>query len=304
MDNRKDIKSLNNLVKRYDSTVSFNMFESDSSFSVIYKKTERIVTAMYLITNLIDDSEPIKWRMRVKGNTLLSLIISLKNLGVRKGNDDGEKIQNTIAEIISLFEIAHFSGMVSEMNFNVIKNEFIKLIDLITAYKDGSFKSHVIFDSAFFETPENKKETTIQTVDNNKGQTFVSKGQAQPQQRNDAVSKNVLDDSTVQNKNIGQTIEIVKTDTPDVAHVMSEKTTTALLGIYDVKKSSDLKKTNRRSLIVNTIRKKGPVTIKDIAGVIKGCSDKTIQRELSALVEMGALKREGERRWSTYSIAE
>jgi len=304
MDNRKDIKSLNNLVKRYDSTVSFNMFESDSYFSVIYKKTERIVTAMYLITNLIDDSEPIKWRMRVKGNTLLSLIISLKNQGVRKGNDDGEKIQNTIAEIISLFEIAHFSGMVSEMNFNVIKNEFIKLIDLITSYKDGAFKSHVLFNSAFFETPIDERKQTVETVDNYKGQTFISKGQRDSVLQSEAVSKNVPNDTVSQNKNIGQKTEDVKTDIPEVAHVMSEKTTTALLGIYDVKKSSDLKKTNRRSLIVNTIRKKGPVTIKDIAGVIKGCSDKTIQRELSALVEMGALKREGERRWSTYSIAE
>jgi hypothetical protein len=36
--------------------------------------------------------------------------------------------------------------------------------------------------------------------------------------------------------------------------------------------------------------------------MIKDCSEKTIQRELIVLVSEKVVKKEGERRWSVYSI--
>ena len=42
--------------------------------------------------------------------------------------------------------------------------------------------------------------------------------------------------------------------------------------------------------------------IKDIVMSITGCSEKTIQRELSALVAQGVLKKIGEKRWSRYEL--
>jgi hypothetical protein len=43
-------------------------------------------------------------------------------------------------------------------------------------------------------------------------------------------------------------------------------------------------------------------TIKDIAEVITDVSEKTIQRELNSLIEKGQVMRQGERRWSKYSL--
>ncbi len=62
-------------------------------------------------------------------------------------------------------------------------------------------------------------------------------------------------------------------------------------------------KTERQELIVKTIASKGELSIKDLEGVVKGCSEKTIQRELLSLVELGILQKSGERRWSRYSLA-
>jgi DeoR/GlpR family transcriptional regulator of sugar metabolism len=44
-------------------------------------------------------------------------------------------------------------------------------------------------------------------------------------------------------------------------------------------------------------------TIKDIAEVITDVSEKTIQRELNSLIEKGQVIRQGERRWSKYTLA-
>ena len=44
------------------------------------------------------------------------------------------------------------------------------------------------------------------------------------------------------------------------------------------------------------------VSIKDIAARIKGCSEKTIQRELNALLYDNVIERIGEKRWSRYVL--
>lgn len=62
-------------------------------------------------------------------------------------------------------------------------------------------------------------------------------------------------------------------------------------------------KNDRQLTIINTIKEKGELSIKDLTDVIKGCSEKTIQRELISLVTDGVLYKTGERRWSRYSLA-
>lgn len=59
-----------------------------------------------------------------------------------------------------------------------------------------------------------------------------------------------------------------------------------------------------RSVRIKTVLEAKPeATIKDIAEVITDVSEKTIQRELNSLIEKGQVIRQGERRWSKYSIA-
>jgi hypothetical protein len=60
---------------------------------------------------------------------------------------------------------------------------------------------------------------------------------------------------------------------------------------------------DRGARIKTVLEAKPAATIKDIAEVITDVSEKTIQRELNSLIEKGQVMREGERRWSKYSIA-
>ena len=65
-------------------------------------------------------------------------------------------------------------------------------------------------------------------------------------------------------------------------------------------KGQDKGQSERMSLILKLVREKKSLSIKEIAAVIKDCSEKTIQRELNILIERGLVRREGERRWSVY----
>ncbi|MFT7507652.1 MAG: hypothetical protein ACI92I_000816 [Acidimicrobiales bacterium] len=59
---------------------------------------------------------------------------------------------------------------------------------------------------------------------------------------------------------------------------------------------------DRRTRIQTIIEAKGEATIKDISEIVTDCSEKTVQRELNAMIEGNLIKRHGERRWSKYSL--
>ena len=59
---------------------------------------------------------------------------------------------------------------------------------------------------------------------------------------------------------------------------------------------------DRAARIKTVLEAKPAATIKDISEVITDVSEKTIQRELNSLIEKGQVIREGERRWSKYSV--
>ncbi len=73
--------------------------------------------------------------------------------------------------------------------------------------------------------------------------------------------------------------------------------------LMQIKVESKEKRQDRKNVITDVFKKQGrPLTIKDLTLYVKDCSEKTIQRELVSMVLEGVLKKEGERRWSRYSL--
>ena len=64
-----------------------------------------------------------------------------------------------------------------------------------------------------------------------------------------------------------------------------------------------VKKNTRQDTILDIIKRKKEVMVRDISSLVTGYSDKTIQRELLAMVKAGILKKFGEKRWSRYSLS-
>ncbi|MCX6819828.1 MAG: hypothetical protein NT019_00865 [Candidatus Adlerbacteria bacterium] len=56
----------------------------------------------------------------------------------------------------------------------------------------------------------------------------------------------------------------------------------------------------RTQKVLDVVISKKSSSIKDISAAVRGCSEKTIQRELAVLIERGLVKKVGERRWSVY----
>lgn len=140
---------------------NIDFFGGDESFIYIYKKTEKLATALYMVTNLFGDSEPMKWTLRLKVSSLLSFILSFKDVLKFREQEFLNLLKNHILEIVSLLEIANFSGLVSDMNFRILKDEFLNLVHFA-----GSFEKRDVsnikfgFEKNFFDIADIKSQAS------------------------------------------------------------------------------------------------------------------------------------------------
>lgn len=243
-----------------------SVFQRDANFVFIYKKIEKLASAAYIITSLFSDNEPIKWVLRKKSADLLSFSVALtyKETSNSSQVDLVHDLKIKVVELVSLFEISSNGGLISAMNFSVLKNEFFNLIDMLntsTSLPDKLVQKSVSeilssLDYTYTQSPKSAEEKTFgQSVDASK-------------------VAHAMSFSSVKDRQLPKTIN-----------------------------NDNLKKSNRQSIILSFLRKKREATIKDIIEVIKDCSEKTVQRELNYLISKGVLKRVGVRRWSKYSIS-
>lgn len=245
-------KGDNNEVQKTSDPISF--FEKDDVFVYVYKKTEKLATALYMVTNLFSESEPMKWALRKKVGDLLSFMVGYKDILAVEHADFSRTIRSRVLEIVSLLDVSAKSGLVSNMNFGILKQEFSNLlthIDDLSASHHAEKNQHTIHRD-FFNVPQRQN-------------TLGNQGQI---------------------------------DT----HGTPVNSTNVSLNNFQNNNQNVLKKNNRQNIIIGLLKKKKVLTIKDIAQTIRDCSEKTIQRELSALIVSGVLKKTGERRWSKYSL--
>src|SRR3989344_7780872 len=76
---------------------------------------------------------------------------------------------------------------------------------------------------------------------------------------------------------------LIKIDTPFKNINIKDKTSLQGMSLKEFGTVS-VRKNSRQSLIISLLKRKKEVMIKDITMLISGCSDKTIQRELSSMV--------------------
>lgn len=232
----------------YSNYRELGLFNNGEYLVFSLKKTEKIVSAIYLITSLIKDNEPMKWELREGSMSLLSVLMTLNGVEAVDKNRLLQSFFLSSVQLISYLNISRTSGLISSMNSKLIIDEIHMLVEYIKQQTLSSVHSAgFILSDSFFATDmpaqSAKKEGLNHTL-------------------------NASHDKLAKNKAI-----IIKD-----------------------------KKDTRKNHIIELLKKSSNLTIKDFVRVIKDCSEKTIQRELIDLVKTGVVKKEGERRWSTYSL--
>ena len=226
----------------------------DTIFSMPYKKTNKLIMALYMVTDILDNNEPLRNKLRTLGTEIISDIAMTPYLVLPK-----------VAAILSLLDIASTVGIISQMNSSILQREFTELDRSIRDITGRASMSN----------------TTISLEE------FLKESDTQL-------------DSSLSNKKV-ITLGVQKGRT--LMQVLSSK----------IGPTQEVDREQRRESILKIIRaNKDGVTIKDIKDSIKSMSDrnnplvslgeKTLQRELIAMVKSGVLYKMGEKRWSRYFI--
>ena len=169
-----------------------------------------------------------------------------------------------VRETTGLLNVAYRTGNVSEMNWSLLSKEYGEFIRILQERGDAISAHGMILSKDLFDTG------------------IPDRSLRAPKEQVSA--RPLIKDKRTFKGQPRERLPVSK-DTSPKSTVASER------------------KDGRRAIILDLLKRQKQVTVRDVAGAIPGVSEKTLQRELVALVEEGVLKREGERRWSTYSIA-
>lgn len=239
-----------------------------SSVLFVHRKTERVVAALFLITENLGADNPIRHKVRNLGVDLMSFMLAETRSKSDQFDRSGSSFVSRLLEIASLLEIAFLAEQLSEMNVRLLGSEIERLVLM---------------------TEKNKRQNESSSMQVSNVNKVLSAEDSK--ERSLGLSHKIR--QRLFDKRPGS-----KASRPDPKYSSA----------FDVKKPQQLvfkdNKNERRKVIVEALQGGKKMGVKDFVSVLYGVGEKTIQRELAALVESGVLNREGERRWSKYSLSD
>ena len=266
-----------------------DVFSSDRSFVYSYKKTERVAMAAHMITDIIPDSEPLKRAVRTASLELLDAVSAVRDTVAGEREHAVSRVQDGILKMMSLLDVAFTAGSVSEMNASVLKRELRTLSDYLTEHISDTPDVGGALSQSFFTVEEGRQP------EGGEGTEERSLSRSSQVARERAELSRSPDRLPASLSGAGTPRSSTESGSPEAGG----KRIGRPLGYV-----GNVAKNERRSAIFALLKKKREITVRDCAAAVSSCSEKTLQRELLALVEEGTLKKEGERRWSRYSLAE
>lgn len=261
--NLKDtVKDTKNMPAPYEA----EGFRSGSVFFQ-YNKVNKLITALYMVTDTMEKDEPLRLKLRTLGIEILS-----DTSAMSKRHFDIQKID----QVLSFLNIASDVGMISEMNCNILKKEFSELKQSI---KEFTEQNHFWLEEFIKTSSDGKPDfSSFKTSPLSKGREY-SKGQ----RTRIGVQKG---------SNLMKALN-------DVQEMES--------GTEGFHSRFEMLKSKRREKIIGVIKDKPEgMSIKDIALAMQNLGEeiggKTLQRELISMVSDNVLKKTGEKRWSMYAL--
>ena len=257
---------------RKDTLIKSNF--SPSLQSVLYNETRRIkkiTTALYVVTDHIDDLENLKRHIRQYTTDLLKVSHVPYSANAEELEFRMSFILSYTDALMSFIEVAYAGQFISEGNTQLLLREL------------RSLSIHV----------------------HHRYQDIVGGNQGPVNLADEIDIKHILkekeSDSDTHTRTTSPQSSTESSAPKTKSSRSAEDTQPMTAQDLDAPLSS---REERKEHIIAVIKKNDSAAIKDIAMHINGCSEKTLQRDIKELITDGRIIKEGSRRWSTYKIKE
>ena len=134
---------------------TIGLISGDEHLFYVFKKTEKIVTALYLVTNLIKDNDPLKWEIRERCMSLISSTIALAGIDSQEKNSYMRFFLSSILETRTFVNISFGSHIISKMNAELIIAEIDALvIHMKERASESATRAGYVLSKSFFATEQ------------------------------------------------------------------------------------------------------------------------------------------------------
>jgi hypothetical protein len=271
---------MNQVQKNIDKSESYirqnevaNPFGQNVSSALLYKKIERIVVATTYILAQIKDNQTLRDEVQAVNSQLLKDAIVLKDGFRTSGQKKTSGLLGTLRMLMTYTDILRASGYISDSNLELLKAACGRVVTFVQSSEQSPLaEAQVLSEDLLGKGQEHVREISVE-------QAVERVVRSVPHA--EIVSIPRSSHSPAESKQKQGTVSTVKAPVKQV---------------YTPKGNDE-----RRGALLAVIDSRGAVTIRDLVSVVPGISEKTIQRELQAMIVDGLLKKEGDRRWTTYS---
>lgn len=144
MDDIKDIQKTDSVSRFFDdSVVRTNPFGENRAADRAYRRAERIVAAVFLLTNHIPETESIRSTIRTAAQGLLAAILGMRDEMRASESRSVHALQSTIRHLISLVRILSVSGFISSQNAATMIDALDELGNFLTASQRSVLSENV-----------------------------------------------------------------------------------------------------------------------------------------------------------------
>ena len=239
-------------------------------FAFIKHKIEKLSTAVYMVSSYMPQDEPVRTGMRVLA---LSSVGHSGHLSVRQVSTHFNDLEKDIEQLLSLVRLSKTLDMISSMNADILESEYEKILSFVQKQKDN-------------------KKTLLTPVTNTFDAHYYSHG-ASPQASEESGPAPILE------RVISPIVDSLPRDSYQTQTAFSTQSLPKQKKFVPLVENKE-RRSVRQEQVLKVIASGEEMSIKDIANKVKGCSEKTIQRELNELLEQKRIMRIGEKRWSRY----
>ena len=316
MDTQKDTTKTLSKKKNTEITLAnYHKISNIDDYVSVAQRSQKIVTAMYMLTDFLDSDDAMRKLLRDSVTETMGKLFALTQAGTQERSEILSFAVNKVFSTNAYLDVVYTNGFVSEMNFRVISGELVKLshdlqelLGSMNVQKKiqpaKKMASEFRLPDSFFTQDFSATEQVAESVN----QKDIA---STPQKTIDTEKDIAADSMPIAMPVIAELPKEEDDDMPVFVHKKDsrksqlDKMTASFARVKDTSKkpkTNNLKE-QRKEKIITILKEKPEASINDICENISDCSSKTIQRDLIDMINSGLVKKEGTRRWSTYSLA-
>ncbi len=247
-------------------------------------RAQKITEALYRVTDLFSDKEPLKWQLRDNAVELFDFLM----IAEEKEMLGAENIFYSIRKMSRLLQLAYSSSaFFSSMNFEVLRREYLSLSD---SFENQLKRKKEEIDSNGHSLTSGFDSNGQHLLSNGHNGQSLAGGEKEIKESKELKETEFPIGNSVSKSN-GQPLIFTPLETR-IENTAGAKSALFLTGLKE-----------RKRRILGLIKEGEWISIREISTSLLEFSPKSIQRDLLEMVDSGILKKIGDKRWRKYSFA-